>query len=65
MIIKFIHKIMAKKKAKKKEVELFYANRDKYERALKLVELKKFKTVREAYESIGGLLREGNGYKQV
>jgi hypothetical protein len=57
---------MAKKaEAKKEEVKMFYANKDKYERAVLMVEAGSFKKVVDAYKAIGGLLVAGSGYKEV
>lgn len=47
------------------KVALFYADKGKVERAEVLVSQKKFKTLKDAYLSIGGLLTEGHGYKEV
>ncbi len=49
----------------KSKVKLFYANKDKYERAVALKAEGKFKTVKAAYESLAGLFSEGGGYMEV
>ena len=53
--------------AKKKTmaVAVFYANKSKVERAEVLVANGEYKTLKEAYLSLGGLLTEGQGYKEV
>lgn len=48
-----------------KEKKMFYANKDKYQRAVALHASKKYKSVKMAYEAIGGTLSEGTGYKEV
>lgn len=61
-------KKVTKKKKSKPKVKLFYQNADKYRRAEASVAEKaknRGKLVREAYEALGGLLAEGNGYKEV
>jgi hypothetical protein len=61
---------MAKKnlggaEVKTKKPVLYYANKDKVQRAQKLVDAKEFKTLKAAYESLGGLFAEGHGYMPV
>ncbi len=61
---------MAKKVTKKlgsaKQVsKLFYATADKYKRAVKMVEAKEHKSVKEAYIALGGTFSEGYGYMPV
>ncbi len=46
-------------------VAVFYANKSKVERAELLVANGEYKTLKEAYLSLGGLLTEGQGYKEV
>jgi hypothetical protein len=45
--------------------EMFYANADKYRRAEHDVANGKYKTIKEAYEVLGGLIQKGNGYMPV
>lgn len=60
-------KSTTKSSAVQKEVQttLFYTDKVKVERAEALVQQGKFKTVKDAYVAIGGLLTEGHGYKEV
>lgn len=44
---------------------LFFASKDKWERAQKLVVDGKYKTVRDAYDALGGKYSEGTGYAEV
>jgi|GEM_PF-6970246 len=61
---------MAKKVTKrlgsaKKVSKLFYATADKYKRAVKMVDSKEYKSVKEAYTALGGTFSEGHGYMPV
>lgn len=47
------------------EVAVFYTDKSKIERAEVLVAKGEYKTLKDAYLAIGGLLREGYGYKEV
>ena len=44
---------------------LYYVNPDKVKRAEHLKANGKFKTVKAAYKSLGGLFAEGHGYMPV
>ena len=54
---------VVEKTEKKKEVVLFYVNKDKYQRAVK--QATKPSEVKKIYEKLGGLFAEGTGYMRV